>query len=97
MTARKRWKIAVWILCVGTFFATTTLNAQESASKLPLIKQINNGNWFPQQQAEQFRDDLYYHNAGILSVAPSNSSRCSDGWGLCPLYNTRFAGRCKAR
>ena len=29
----------------------------------PLMEQINHGNWLPQQDAEQLRDDLYYNNA----------------------------------
>jgi hypothetical protein len=29
----------------------------------PLVKQLNNGNWLPQNEAEQLRDELFYQRA----------------------------------
>jgi hypothetical protein len=36
--------------------------AQDEATP-PLVKQINNGNWLPQNEAEQLRDELFYQRA----------------------------------
>ena len=41
---------------------TAPVQAQEAAVP-PLIGQLNNGNWLPQNEAESLRDELYYQRA----------------------------------
>ncbi len=36
-----------------------TARAEDQAAP-PLVKQLNNGNWLPQDEAEALRDELYY-------------------------------------
>jgi hypothetical protein len=40
--------------------------AQQSAEAPPLVKEINNGNWLPQKEAEDLRDELYYQRHSRL-------------------------------
>ncbi|MBX9590489.1 MAG: hypothetical protein K2X43_14370 [Hyphomonadaceae bacterium] len=36
--------------------------AQDQAAP-PLVRQLNNGNWLPQKEAEALRDELFYQRA----------------------------------
>jgi hypothetical protein len=37
--------------------------AQQEPAAPPLVKQLNNGNWLPQKEAESLRDELFYQRA----------------------------------
>jgi len=45
--------------------APARIQAQEAGkqSTPPLVQQINNGNWLPQEEAQALRDELYYQQA----------------------------------
>ncbi|KAF9888649.1 hypothetical protein FE257_008407 [Aspergillus nanangensis] len=48
----------------------------------PLMEQINNGNWLPQQEAESLRDEFYYQNAVqayVLTIPILNTIGLRDG------------------
>jgi hypothetical protein len=38
----------------------TTQGAPDVETSSPLVRQINNGNWLPQQEAETLRAELFY-------------------------------------
>src|SRR5262245_1318913 len=42
---------------------STVTSLSERASVPPLIKQLNNGNWLPQREAESLVDELFYQRA----------------------------------
>lgn len=49
-------------LLVSSIFTGSSAMAQDQPVP-PLIKQINNGNWLPQKEAEDLRDELFYQRA----------------------------------
>jgi hypothetical protein len=51
--------IAAGTLVIAAITGSPVL-AQDSP---PLVKQLNNGNWLPQAEAESLRDELYYQRA----------------------------------
>src|SRR5215472_6862642 len=104
MTARKRWMIALWTLCVAIFFAATTLNAQESAPESPLVKQINNGNWLDPTQAESLVDELYYQRAvyaymtmlpalNVIGMRDGSEKMFGGGYNVLPIWKQRMDSR----
>jgi hypothetical protein len=66
--------LAVCLIAVGFNFVTPS-DAQEQSAP-PLVKQINNGNWLSQQEAEALRDELFYERA-VYAYQTSTASGCS--------------------
>ena len=54
----------------------------QDTSAPPLIKQINNGNWLPQQEAEALRDELYFDGRPGPGVWSEQQA-----WARCFLAN----------
>ena len=83
------WKIVrsgtgvlLFLIVLVTFIAASPSACAQQASMPPLMEQINHGNWLPQQDAEQLRDDLYYHNAlqAYITMLPAlNTIGMRDG------------------
>nr|WP_244480454.1 DUF1254 domain-containing protein [Rhizobium sp. Root1220] len=79
--------------------------AQETTSQIPpLMEQINKGNWLPQQEAEQLRDEFYYQNAVqayILTIPILNTVGMKDGseaafgagYNVLPIWKDRMDSR----
>ncbi|WP_223217062.1 DUF1254 domain-containing protein [Rhizobium cauense] len=79
--------------------------AQDNAAKIPpLMEQINKGNWLPQQEAEQLRDEFYYQNAVqayILTIPILNTIGMKDGseatfgagYNVLPIWKERMDSR----
>jgi hypothetical protein len=70
----------------------------------PLIKQINNGNWLPQQEAELLRDELYYHNAiqayitmqpllNTIGLRDGSEAAFGKGYNVLPIWKDRMDAR----
>lgn len=70
----------------------------------PLIKQINNGNWLPEKEAEALRDELYYHNAiqAYLTMLPllntiglrdGSEAAFGKGYNVLPIWKERMDSR----
>ena len=56
-------KTATVLLATGSFagvFAFTVPAVAQQPPAPPLVKQLNNGNWLPQQEAEAPRDEQFY-------------------------------------
>jgi hypothetical protein len=50
-------------LLISSMFGVEPALAQQDRTAPPLVKQINNGNWLSQKEAEDLRDELYYQRA----------------------------------
>lgn len=79
-------------------------NAQDSAKIPPLMEQINNGNWLPQQEAESLRDEFYYQNAvqayvqtipvlNTIGLRDGSESTFGSGYNILPIWKDRMDSR----
>jgi hypothetical protein len=93
------WLVATVLL----FVASSCANAQQ-ATMPPLMEQINHGNWLPQQEAEQLRDDLYYHNAidayirtlpalNTIGMRDGSAANFGKGYNVLPIWKDRMDSR----
>jgi hypothetical protein len=77
--------------------------AQESAEAPPLVKQINDGNWLPQKEAEDLRDELYYQRAvhAYMTMLPAlntigmkgSEATFGKGYNVLPIWKDRMDAR----
>jgi hypothetical protein len=61
MKPRSQSVMLAGIIAIAGMSGSSAL-AQDQAAP-PLIKQLNNGNWLPQNEAESLRDELFYQRA----------------------------------
>jgi hypothetical protein len=77
--------------------------AQES-SEPPLVKQLNNGNWLPQEEAEALRDELYYQRAvhaymtmlpalNVIGMRDGSEAEFGAGYNVLPIWKDRMDSR----
>jgi len=57
---KTRTSILTSALLISSLSAAVPALAQQELAAPPLIKQLNNGNWLPQKEAESLRDELFY-------------------------------------
>jgi hypothetical protein len=71
----------------------------------PLMKQINNGNWLDQKEAESFRDELYYQRAcqaymsmlpalNVIGMKDGSEKEFGAGYNVLPIWKDRMDSRC---
>src|SRR5262249_25967198 len=77
--------------------------AQEQAAP-PLVKQINNGNWLPQNEAESPRDELFYQRAihaymtmlpalNVIGMRDGSERTFGKGYNVLPIWKDRMDSR----
>ena len=82
---------------------TPPANAQQPAAP-PLVQQINNGNWLPQQDAEALRDELYYQRAvyaymtmlpalNTIGMRDGSEAMFGKGYNVLPIWKERMDAR----
>jgi hypothetical protein len=78
--------------------------AQDPAAAPPLVKQINNGNWLPQKEAEDLRDELYYQRAihayitmlpalNTIGMRDGAAATFGKGYNVLPIWKDRMDSR----
>ncbi|ODT19532.1 MAG: hypothetical protein ABS35_21465 [Kaistia sp. SCN 65-12] len=78
--------------------------AQEAPPAPPLVKQINNGNWLPQAEAEQLVDDFYYQQAiqayiallpalNVIGIRDGSEAAFGKGYNVLPIWKQRMDSR----
>ncbi|MNZ21423.1 hypothetical protein D3C78_384960 [compost metagenome] len=83
--------------------APVPVSAQEAAAP-PLVKQINNGNWLPKEEAEKLRDELYYNNAiqaymamlpalNTIGMRDGSEATFGSGYNVLPIWKDRMDSR----
>jgi hypothetical protein len=82
---------------------TAPVQAQEPAIP-PLTKQINNGNWLPQEEAEALRDELFYQRAvhaymimlpalNVIGMRDGSEAAFGKGYNVLPVWKDRMDSR----
>ena len=77
--------------------------AQDKAAP-PLVKQINNGNWLPQEEAESLRDELFYQRAvhaymtmlpalNTIGMRDGSEATFGKGYNVLPIWKDRMDAR----
>jgi hypothetical protein len=70
----------------------------------PLVKQINNGNWLPKQEAEALRDELFYQRAifayqtmlpvlNTIGMRDGSEALFGKGYNVLPIWKDRMDSR----
>src|SRR6516164_9886044 len=87
----------------GESVFTTPANAQPLPAP-PLVKQLNNGNWLPKEEAESLRDELYYQRAvfaymtvlpalNIIGLRDGSEAIFGKGYNVLPIWKDRMDAR----
>lgn len=96
--------IAVSVLGLSATVCLPPASAQDSQKIPPLMEQINNGNWLPQQEAETLRDEFYYQNAiqayvqtipilNTIGLRDGSESTFGSGYNILPIWKDRMDSR----
>jgi hypothetical protein len=93
------------VLLVLTAVAAFGASAQaQDRSAPPLIRQLNNGNWLPQQEAEALRDELFYQRAihayvtmlpalNVIGMRDGSEKAFGAGYNVLPIWKDRMDSR----
>jgi hypothetical protein len=76
----------------------------QDAKASPLVKQINNGNWLPEKEAEALRDELYYQRAihaymtmqpalNVIGMRDGSEAAFGKGYNVLPIWKQRMDSR----
>jgi len=79
------------------------VHAQDQSAP-PLVKQLNNGNWLPQAEAEALRDELYYQRAvftymtmlpalNTIGIRDGSEATFGKGYNVLPIWKDRMDSR----
>ncbi|OIQ27689.1 MAG: hypothetical protein BM564_11445 [Bacteroidetes bacterium MedPE-SWsnd-G2] len=90
-----------FFLPIALLAFTLSTQAQEIP---PLMKQINNGNWFEQSEAEQLVDELYMHRAlqayfemipamNTIGLRDGSEAVFGAGYNVLPIWKDRMDSR----
>jgi hypothetical protein len=88
---------------IAPFIVVATARAQDAAAP-PLVKQINNGNWLTQQEAESLRDEMFYQRAvfayqmtlpalNIIGIRDGSEATLGKGYNILPIWKDRMDAR----
>nr|WP_274844985.1 DUF1254 domain-containing protein [Sinorhizobium meliloti] len=102
MTRKRANLIVAAMLCSATV-VTSSVNAQDQAAP-PLVTQIGNGNWLPQEEAESLRDELYYQRAihayitmlpalNVIGMRDGSEATFGKGYNILPIWKDRMDSR----
>ncbi|WP_336185766.1 hypothetical protein [Klebsiella grimontii] len=78
--------------------------AETQAPMSPLMKQLNNGNWLPQQEAQTLSDELYYQDAvhayiqtlpllNTIGLRDGSEAVFGKGYNILPIWKERMDSR----
>ena len=70
----------------------------------PLVKELNNGNWLPQNEAEALRDELFYQRAihaymtmlpalNVIGMRDGSEAAFARGYNVLPIWKDRMDSR----
>ncbi|MCU0070472.1 DUF1254 domain-containing protein [Pseudomonas koreensis] len=99
---RIRTATAACLIGSTTLLALPAFAAEPAAP--PLLKQINNGNWLPNDEAEKLRDELYYQNAihayiamlpalNTIGLRDGSQAAFGKGYNVLPIWKDRMDSR----
>jgi hypothetical protein len=82
----------------------TAPGSGESQSASPLLRQINNGNWLPPEEAEALRAELFYQRAvhayvtmlpalNVIGMRDGSEAQFGKGFHVLPIWKDRMDSR----
>jgi hypothetical protein len=90
---------------LGTLAVAALVNSPTLAQDAPpLVKQLNNGNWLPQNEAEALRDELLYQRAvhayitmlpalNTIGMRDGSEATFGKGYNVLPIWKDRMDSR----
>jgi hypothetical protein len=101
MQPRLHKTMLAFIVSAGV--ASSQAVAQDQAVP-PLVKQLNNGNWLPQKEAEALRDELFYQRAvhaymtmlpalNVIGLRDGSEATFGKGYNILPIWKDRMDAR----
>ena len=103
--ARNRLPLTVAVIALAAFAQMKAPAAwAQDAAIPPLMAQINDGNWLPQQEAEQLRDELFYQRAvhaymtmlpalNVIGIRDGSEAAFGKGYNVLPIWKDRMDSR----
>ena len=90
-------------LLISSLFNAAPASAQQPTMP-PLLKQINNGNWLPQKEADDLRDELFYQRAihaymtmlpalNTIGMRDGSEATFGKGYNVLPVWKDRMDSR----
>jgi hypothetical protein len=97
-----RASAAVGIVAAASIHTMAAVAEQQPAP--PLVQQLNNGNWLPQKEAEDLRDELYYQRAvhayiamlpalNVIGMRDGSEATFGKGYNIRPIWKDRMDAR----
>lgn len=95
-------KVATFAILLACLFSLPTL--AENAPSSPLMKQLNNGNWLPEQEAQSLSNELYYQDAiqayiqtlpllNTIGLRDGSEEAFGKGYNVLPIWKERMDSR----
>lgn len=99
---RTSFTLVVAALAASTFAAVPAASQEGSAP--PLVRQLNNGNWLAQNEAEALRDELFYQRAvhtyftmlpalNTIGMRDGSEATFGKGYNVLPIWKDRMDSR----
>lgn len=96
---RQKW---IYTIFISFLLLSGSLFAKEIP---PLMKQINNGNWLDEKEADALLDELYYQRAiqayyemqsavNIMGMRDGSEKVFGEGYNILPIWKDRMDSRC---
>lgn len=90
------------VVAVALSLGTTATSIAQDVP--PLVKQLNNGNWLPQAEAEALRDELFYQRAihayitmipalNTIGMRDGSEKAFGKGYNVLPVWKDRMDSR----
>jgi len=101
---RRSLVIAAAVSAIGTVTVSAAPAQAQTAPAPPLVKQMNNGNWLPQKEAEQLLDELFYQRAilayqtmlpalNTIGMRDGSEAAFAKGYNVLPIWKDRMDAR----
>jgi hypothetical protein len=96
---------ATALACISAAMAVPGTPGQaQQPSAPPLVRQLNNGNWLPQNEAEALRDELFYQRAihayitmlpalNVIGMRDGSEAAFGKGYNVLPIWKDRMDSR----
>src|SRR5262245_46092788 len=97
-------RVATATCAVSAAFLFVEPSRAEQPPAPPLVEQLNNGNWLPQEEAESLRDELYYQHAinaymtmlpalNVIGMRDGSEAVFGAGYNVLPIWKDRMDAR----
>ncbi|MBX9840464.1 MAG: DUF1254 domain-containing protein [Xanthobacteraceae bacterium] len=101
-TTRRRLHLVAGAIAMAGMMSSPVF-AQDQAAP-PLVKQLNNGNWLSQSEAESLRDELFYQRAvhayitmlpalNVIGMRDGSEATFGKGYNVLPIWKDRMDAR----